>query len=268
MREFINKEEGSIGFVPTMGYLHQGHLALVEKARQENDLVIVSIFVNPTQFGVGEDYEEYPRDLKRDTKLAETGGADAVFAPSVDEIYNPDHGTVVKIEGITENLCASSRPGFFEGICTIVSKLFNIINPDRAYFGQKDAQQVLVVKKLVAELNFAVEIRTIPIVREADGLAVSSRNQYLNDEERESATVLYRALELAEEIINEGERRVEVVKEKISSLIKEETDNIDYIEIVKQNSLKNLSEIKGSVLIALAVYIGQTRLIDNLMLEV
>lgn len=268
MREFINKEEGSIGFVPTMGYLHQGHLALVEKARQENDLVIVSIFVNPTQFGVGEDYEEYPRDLKRDTKLAEAGGVDAIFAPSADQIYNPDHETTVKIEGITENLCASSRPGFFEGICTIVSKLFNIINPDKAYFGEKDAQQVLVVKKLVVELNFAVEIRTIPIVREADGLAVSSRNQYLNDEERESATVLYRALELAKEIIRGGERRVDIVKEKIKNLIKEETEVIDYVEIVDQNTLEDISKIEGEILIALAVYIGETRLIDNLMLEV
>lgn len=272
LRAKIKKEKKfgqEIGFVPTMGYLHQGHLALLEQARVENDIVVLSIFVNPTQFGPDEDLEEYPRDIERDLKLAEKAGCDLVFIPEADEIYSPQAATKVIVEDLTNKLCGASRAGHFAGVCTIVTKLFNITLPNRAYFGQKDAQQVLVIKRLVKDLNFDLEIKTVDIVREADGLAVSSRNKYLNSKERQAGLILSNSLNLAEQLIKAGARDAEFVKEKIKEKIANQPlAEIDYVEIVAQNSLKTVEKISGKILIALAVYIGETRLIDNLMMEV
>lgn len=260
----------SIGFVPTMGYLHEGHLSLVKRAKKENDLVIVSIFVNPTQFGPGEDLESYPRDLERDSRLVEGIGADIVFYPSVEEMYPLGCSTYVDIDGdITKKLCGASRSGHFKGVTTIVTKLFNIVTPNRAYFGQKDAQQVAVIEQMVRDMCIDVEIVPCPIVREKDGLAMSSRNIYLGDEERKAAVVLSKALSSAEETIKQGERNAskvnKLIVDKISSqpLLK-----IDYVEIVCDKTLEAIEEIKGGILIALAVKIGRTRLIDNVRLEV
>ncbi|AGB40153.1 pantoate--beta-alanine ligase [Halobacteroides halobius DSM 5150] len=272
IKEFIKSKKlvgEKIGFVPTMGYLHQGHLSLMKEARQDNDIVIASIFVNPTQFGPDEDYDEYPRDLDRDAELAAEVGVDAVFAPEADEIYDSGAATTIQVEGLTDKLCGACRPGHFTGVCIIVSKLFNIIAPDHAYFGQKDAQQVLVIKRMVKDLNFDLEIVIVPIVREEDGLAISSRNKYLNQEERTAATVLYNSLELARELIEQGENKAKVVENKMVEMIKEEPlAKIDYVEVVKQETLESVTKIKDKILIALAVYIGGTRLIDNVMLEV
>ncbi len=272
IRDFVknNRKKGKeIGFVPTMGYLHQGHLTLMKKAKAQNDIVVASIFVNQTQFGPGEDYENYPRDLKRDVQLAKEIGVDAIFIPEVEEIYLPQSATTVSVEGLTDYLCGASRPGHFAGVCTIVTKLFNIVNPDRAYFGQKDAQQVLVIKRMVKDLNFDIEIVAVPIVREDDGLAISSRNKYLNDQQRKASLVLYNSLQLAKELIEGGKRDTSLIKEEIIRLIsKEELATIDYVEIVDQDTLEGIKEINGKILIALALYIGEIRLIDNLMLDV
>lgn len=259
-----------IGLVPTMGYLHEGHLSLVRKARTDCDAVVVSIFVNPLQFGVGEDYEEYPRDLTRDSALLEKEGVEVAFAPSVREMYPSGYSTAVEVGGeITARLCGASRPGHFRGVTTVVSKLFNICMPDVAYFGQKDAQQVMIIEKMVRELNFPLNIVRGPIVREADGLAMSSRNVYLDKEERESALVLSQALALAKELIEKGESSVARVKEEMVKLIESKPyTRIDYAEIYNGEDLSDLTEIKGKVLVALAVRIGKTRLIDNLLLEV
>ncbi|SKA07352.1 pantoate--beta-alanine ligase [Selenihalanaerobacter shriftii] len=272
IRNFVREQKitgNSVGFVPTMGYLHQGHLTLMEEARKENDIVVVSIFVNPTQFGPDEDYGEYPRDLSRDVELATGVGVDVVFSPQTEEIYLPNSATTVEVEGLTNHLCGATREGHFTGVCTIVSKLFNIINPDRAYFGQKDAQQVLVIKRMVKDLNFDIDIVTVPIVREKDGLAISSRNKYLGQDEREAALVLYQALQIAQNLIGSGERDRDIIKQQLVERIdREPLAEIDYVDIVNQNNLEEAEEIKGEILIALAVYIGKTRLIDNLMLEV
>jgi len=259
-----------IGLVPTMGYLHDGHLSLVRRAKAECDVVIVSIFVNPLQFGVGEDYEAYPRDLTRDTALLEKEGVDAVFAPSVKEMYPPGYSTTVEVGGeITAKLCGKSRPGHFKGVTTVVSKLFNICLPEVAYFGQKDAQQAMIIEKMVRELNFPLRIVRCPIVREADGLAMSSRNVYLSQEERKSALVLSQALALAREMIENGETNVNKVKEAMINLINSKPyTQIDYVEITSGEDLSDLAEIRGKVLVALAVRVGKTRLIDNLLLEV
>ncbi len=264
------KNGKSIGFVPTMGYLHEGHTSLVKKAREENDLVIVSIFVNPTQFGQGEDFESYPRNLERDSKLVEDAGADIVFSPLVEEMYPSGCSTYVDTDSaITKKLCGASRRGHFRGVTTIVTKLFNIVTPDRAYFGQKDAQQIAVIEQMVRDLCIDVEIVPCPIVREEDGLAMSSRNTYLGDDERRAAIVLSKALSSAEEVIKEGERNAlkvsKLIVDKISS---QPLSKIDYVEIVCDKTLEAIEEIKGSILIALAVNIGRTRLIDNVRLEV
>ena len=263
------KSEQEIGFVPTMGYLHEGHLALLKEARAENDIVVLSIFVNPTQFGPDEDLEEYPRDIERDLELAKKAGCDLVFIPEVNEIYSPQAATKVIVENLTDKLCGASRDGHFSGVCTIVTKLFNITLPNRAYFGQKDAQQVLVIKRLVKDLNFDLEIKTVNIVRENDGLAISSRNKYLNPQERQAAPVLFQSLNLAKKLIKKGERDAKVIKKRIKERISNEPlAKIDYVEIVGQNNLESIQKINGKILIALAVYIGETRLIDNLMMEV
>ncbi len=272
LRDEIKKEKESgqkIGFVPTMGYLHDGHLALLKEARAENDVVVLSIFVNPTQFGPDEDLEEYPRNIERDLELAKKAGCDLVFTPEVDEIYSPQAVTKVIVEDLTNKLCGGLRDGHFSGVCTIVTKLFNITLPDRAYFGQKDAQQVLVIKRLVKDLNLDLEIKTVDIVRESDGLAISSRNKYLNPQERQAAPILFKTLNLAKELIKKGERDAKVIKERMTEKINNESlAKIDYVEIVKQSNLEKIEQIRGKILIALAVYIGETRLIDNLMMEV
>ncbi|WP_027339878.1 pantoate--beta-alanine ligase [Halonatronum saccharophilum] len=272
VREFIleKRNQGQrIGFVPTMGYLHQGHLSLLEEGIEDNDILVLSIFVNPTQFGEGEDYEDYPRDLDRDLELAKKVGVDLVFIPEVDQIYSKQSATTVRVEGLVDGLCGASRPGHFDGVCTIVTKLFNIVNPHRAYFGQKDAQQLAVIKRMVEDLNFDIQIVGMPIVREEDGLALSSRNKYLSKEERKAALVLSRSLELAQDLIGDGQRRANIIKEEMRNMIeKEDLAEIDYIDIVNQLNLKKVSNLEGPTLIALAVYIGETRLIDNLILEV
>ena len=260
----------TIGLIPTMGFLHEGHLSLVKRARTDCQIVAVSIFVNPLQFGVGEDFDEYPRDITRDCELLEKEGVDAVFSPSISDMYNPGFSTTVEVTGpVTERLCGASRPGHFKGVCTVVSKLFHICLPDRAYFGQKDAQQAVVIEKMVRELNFPLKIVRGPTVREADGLALSSRNSYLKPEERESGLVLSQALGLAREMIDQGEIRPEIVRDAMVELIESRPHTkIDYVEICSGEDLSPLTAIEGEVLIALAVQIGATRLIDNLLLEV
>lgn len=259
----------SIGLVPTMGYLHEGHLSLARAARQQNDVVIMSIFVNPAQFGPNEDFARYPRDLERDRELAAGAGVDAVFAPAVEEMYPEGYATYVQVEGLTEVLCGASRPGHFRGVTTVVSKLFNIVQPDRAYFGQKDYQQALVIKKMVRDLNFPIEIITIPTVREADGLALSSRNKYLTPEQRRSALSLHRALNLGSNLIKAGEREAAAVRRAMEEEITAwPGTRIDYIAITDADTLRPLERIAGRVLLALAVWVGETRLIDNVVLEV
>jgi pantoate--beta-alanine ligase len=263
------KQEKNIGFVPTMGFLHEGHLSLIRAAKKENELVIVSIFVNPTQFGVGEDFEAYPRDLERDAKLSESAGADVIFCPSVSEMYPDKYQTYVEVEGITNILCGLSRPTHFKGVTTVVNKLFNIVEPDKAYFGQKDAQQVAVIQKMVRDLNINVEVIPCPIVREADGLAMSSRNTYLTPEQRKAALVLSKSLFAAQDMIKKGCTDASAVKELIVSMISSEALTvIDYVEIVDALSLDSITTIKNSILIALAVKVGRTRLIDNIRMEV
>ncbi|PKM77539.1 MAG: pantoate--beta-alanine ligase [Firmicutes bacterium HGW-Firmicutes-15] len=265
------KREGkTIGLVPTMGYLHQGHLALVREARRACDIVVVSIFVNPIQFGVGEDFEDYPRDLDKDSLLLEQGQVDAVFAPSIKEMYPLGYNSFVEVLGeISQKLCAQSRPIHFRGVTTVVSKLFHICLPDQAFFGQKDAQQVMIIEKMVRELNFPLSIVRVPIVREEDGLALSSRNVYLDAEQRKQALVLNRSLQAARELIQSGERNVAKVKSLLEQTIKTSPGAIiGYAEIYDASDLTEVEEIKGQVLIALAVKFGTTRLIDNLLVEV
>lgn len=265
-----NKKAGkTVGFVPTMGYLHQGHLSLIRTAKKDNDYVVVSIFVNPTQFGVGEDLEAYPRDLDRDARLSETAGADIIFHPSVEEMYPEGYLTYVEVEEITSVLCGASRPTHFKGVTTVVNKLFNIVEPDKAYFGQKDAQQIAVIQKMVKDLNMNVEIIPCPIVREEDGLAMSSRNTYLTIEQRKAALILSKSLFAAREMIKGGcKDAAELKKFMIASINSEPLAAIDYVEIVDAATLENITVLKGSILIALAVKFGKTRLIDNIRLEV
>lgn len=259
------KNQGlSIGLVPTMGYLHEGHKSLIDKAVSQNDRVVVSVFVNPIQFGPNEDLNSYPRDIEHDKKLCEEAGASLVFNPEPDEMYFNDRCTHIDVDGLTEGLCGAKRPGHFTGVCTVVSKLFNIVTPDRAYFGEKDAQQLAVIKRMVRDLSFDIDIIGCPIVREEDGLAKSSRNTYLSKEERQAALVLSRSLKKAEKLFNDGERAVETVKKAIRDEInKEPLAKADYIEIVDSCSLKPIKTANNSVLVAIAVFIGKTRLIDN-----
>lgn len=260
----------TIGLVPTMGYLHRGHMALVREARRSCDKVVVSLFVNPIQFGVGEDFEDYPRDLEKDSGLLEKGEVDALFAPSIKEMYPSGYGSFVEIvDEMTQKLCGQSRPGHFRGVTTVVSKLFHICLPDFAFFGQKDAQQVMIIEKMVKDLNFPLSIVRVPIVREEDGLALSSRNVYLNEEQRAQALVLNRSLQAARELIESGEKNVDQVKKLLEKRIKSSPEaNIVYAEIYDANDLADIQEIEGRALIALAVKFGTTRLIDNLIVEV
>lgn len=264
------KMEGlSVGLVPTMGFLHEGHKSLIERAVKENDRVVVSDFVNPTQFGPTEDLASYPRDLERDAKLCEEAGAALLFNPEVEEMYFEDRTTFVNMDGLTKELCGKSRPIHFKGVCTVVSKLFNIVTPDKAYFGQKDAQQLAVIKRMVRDLNFDIEIVGCPIIREEDGLAKSSRNTYLSVEERKAAVILSQALNLGKEMIEQGETDATKVKNAICEKINTEPlAKIDYVEIVDFNSIEPVETIESSILTAIAVYIGKTRLIDNFIINV
>lgn len=270
VRETIKewKKQGlSIGFVPTMGYLHEGHQSLIKTAC-ENDKVVVSIFVNPIQFGPNEDFASYPRDLERDMEKCREAGADLIFAPEASEMYESDFCTFTDMTGLTEELCGKSRPGHFRGVCTVVAKLFNIVTPDKAYFGQKDAQQLAVIKRMVRDMSINTEIIGCPIIRENDGLAKSSRNTYLNDEERKAALVISRSLEYGKKMIESGEKSPEKIIKEISSLIeKEPLAKIDYIKAVDADSIVPVKTIKGRILVATAVYIGKTRLIDNFIIE-
>ncbi len=260
----------TIGLVPTMGYLHQGHLSLIQKAKKRNDIVVVSIFVNPTQFGPGEDLDRYPRDLDRDVKIAYENGADYIFAPSAQEMYGPDYATYVNTEGtITSKLCGKSRPFHFRGVTTVVTKLFNIVKPHDAYFGQKDAQQLSVIKRLVKDLNFDINIISCPIVRDQDGLALSSRNVYLSKAERKQALILSQALNESKTLYLNGHTCALELKEHIINRVQSmDLAKIDYVEIVDFESLEDVTIVGKQTLIALAVYFGTSRLLDNIILEV
>ncbi len=258
----------TIGLVPTMGYLHEGHLSLIRRAKEENDYVIVSVFVNPTQFGPNEDYDKYPRSLQQDSHLCENMEVDILFYPSVEEMYPTPYYTYVEVEKITNKLCGASRPGHFRGVTTVVNKLFNIVKPNRAYFGQKDAQQIVVIQQMVKDLNMDVEVVSCSIVREADGLALSSRNSYLNEEERKAALILSQCLFQAKERMISGEKSACKIKKIIEQNIqKESLVSIDYVSIVDATSLEDIEKLEKNILIALAVKIGNTRLIDNIQIK-
>lgn len=272
LKHFLRQEREKnkkIGLVPTMGYLHAGHLSLIERAKKENDTVVVSIFVNPTQFGPNEDFETYPRDIEVDTKKAIEAGADIIFNPSVVEMYPNESSTWVNVEGdITSILCGASRPGHFKGVTTVVNMLFNIVGPDKAYFGQKDAQQAAVLTKMVRDLHMNVELIICPIVREEDGLALSSRNTYLNEDERDQATILNKSLLSAFDAFQEGEKDTKkligIIKDNINTMPLAE---IDYVKIYSYPSLSEIKYIEETAIIAVAVKFGKTRLIDNIIIK-
>ena len=263
------KREGkSVGFVPTMGYLHEGHKSLIDAARRENDKVVVSIFVNPMQFGPTEDLDSYPRDLNRDAKLCEDAGVDIIFHPEADEMYADGFCSYVDMNGLTTELCGKTRPIHFRGVCTVVSKLFNIVVPDKAYFGQKDAQQLAVIRHMVSDLNFGIEIVGCPIIREEDGLAKSSRNTYLSAQEREAALILSKSLAKGKEALKAGEADAAKIRQIIlDEIATEPLAKVDYVEVVDWNTLEPVETVKEPVLVAMAVYIGKTRLIDNFITE-
>ncbi len=259
---------GPVGCVPTMGYLHEGHLSLVRRARAECASVEVSIFVNPTQFGPHEDLDRYPRDLPRDLAMLEAEGVDLVWTPTTTEMYPPGFQTWVTVERLSQGLEGAARPGHFRGVATVVAKLFNGMLPDKAYFGQKDAQQAVVIRRMTQDLNFPIEIVVCPTVREADGLAMSSRNTYLNEKERAAATVLFRALGAAEQAYRQGERRAESLRQLVRRVIEAEPlARLEYVSCADYETLEEMQTVQGKALLSLAVYIGQTRLIDNVILE-
>lgn len=259
------KKEGLlVGFVPTMGFLHKGHLSLLEEAKKVCDKVVMSIFVNPTQFGEGEDFDSYPRDLDRDVSLASEKGIDGVFFPSVEEMYPTNYQTFVELEKLPKFLCGKTRDGHFRGVATVVTKLFHIVSPDYAFFGEKDFQQLTIIKQMVKDLHFPIQIKGVPIVREDDGLAMSSRNSYLSSEERENAVLLHKSLMQSVKLVEGGESSAAVIKEKASELILQYKDaKIDYITVCDPETLEEIKEINKPVLMAMAVYMGKTRLIDN-----
>lgn len=258
----------TVGFVPTMGYLHEGHQSLIKRAVEENDKVVVSIFVNPMQFGPTEDLDSYPRDLEKDSALCEATGANLIFHPEPEEMYTDGFCSYVDMSVLTEELCGLSRPVHFRGVCTVVSKLFHIVTPDRAYFGQKDAQQLAIIKRMVLDLNMDIEIVGCPIVREADGLAKSSRNTYLSPEERKAALILSQTIQLAEQLFQSGEKDAATIISQMTKKIESEPlARIDYIKIVDAMTMQQIPTIDRPILCAMAVYIGKTRLIDNTMFE-
>ena len=267
VKRWRRKRSGSVGFVPTMGYLHEGHIKLIRWARAENKNVAVSIFVNPTQFGPREDFAAYPRDPERDLSLLKQEKVDVVFMPDAEEIYPPQSSTWVEVGNVTERLEGAFRPGHFRGVATVVAKLFGIVEPTRAYFGQKDAQQLVVIRRMVADLNMNVEVVAVPTVRELDELAMSSRNVYLDPEERESAVVLYKALSRAQKLWGKGERSAELLRKEMTSLIESEPKaTIDYVSIADPETLEELEDIEDNALVSMAVRIGKTRLIDSMTL--
>lgn len=264
------KKQGyTIGFVPTMGYLHEGHASLMKKAKEQCDKVVASIFVNPMQFGVNEDLDSYPRDLQADAKLCDSIGVDLIFHPDVEEMYDSGFCSFVDMNGLTKELCGKSRPIHFRGVCTVVCKLFNIVTPDKAFFGQKDAQQLAVIRRMVKDLNMDIEIVGCPIIREEDGLAKSSRNTYLSADERRAALILSQTIRLGEQMVKDGERDAQkltaAMKENIS---KEPLAKIDYVDAVSMDTIEKTDGLKGTILVAMAVYIGKTRLIDNFIAEI
>ncbi|GMV34960.1 MAG: pantoate--beta-alanine ligase [Chloroflexi bacterium] len=259
--------KGTVGLVPTMGYLHEGHLSLVQKAKRECDHVVATIFVNPTQFGANEDLSKYPRDFKRDSDLLESLGVDLLWSPTAEIMYPPGYQTWVEVEALTKGLEGAMRPGHFRGVATVVAKLFNVIQPDKAYFGQKDAQQAAVIRRMVKDLNFPLEVIVCPTVREADGLAMSSRNVYLSAEERAAATVLYRALSAAKDLYEAGERNAEKLRERMKGVLSSEPlAQMQYVSCADYDSLEELDVVIGKTLLSMAVFFGKTRLIDNFVL--
>ena len=267
VRRWRRKLSGSVGFVPTMGYLHEGHIELIHRARAENKNVAVSIFVNPTQFDPHEDFAAYPRDPDRDLSLLKEQKVDVVFMPDAEEIYPPQSSTWVEVGNVTERLEGPFRPGHFRGVATVVAKLFGIVEPTRAYFGQKDAQQLVVIRRMVSDLNMNVKVVAVPTVRELDGVAMSSRNVYLDPDERESAVVLYRALSRAQKLWGKGERSAELLRREMTSLIESEPRaTIDYVSIADPETLEELEQIEDQALVSMAVTIGKTRLIDSMTL--
>ena len=267
MKEARRRIRGSVGFVPTMGYLHEGHLELARRSRNENRYTVVSIFVNPTQFGPKEDFAKYPRDTERDLAMLEKEKVNIVFMPGAGEMYPPRYSTWVDVEKVTKRLEGAIRPGHFRGVATVVNKLFNIVEPTRAYFGQKDAQQLVVIKKMAADLNMNLEVIAVPTVREPDGLAMSSRNVYLNPGEREAALILAKSLSLARKLWSKGERNADIIRKELTTLIKTEPlGNIEYVSVADAETLEELVKIDRPTVISLAVKIGKTRLIDNILL--
>lgn len=272
IRQFVREARAAgktVGLVPTMGYFHEGHLSLMRAAKKSCDTVVVSLYVNPLQFGPREDFAQYPRDLERDSAMAGDAGVDAIFAPSDAEMYPEGFCTYVEVTGITDKLCGLSRPGHFRGVTTVVSKLFNIVTPDRAFFGQKDAQQAMVIQRMVRDLNMGLEVVTLPTVREEDGLAMSSRNVYLSPEQRREAVVLYRSLCAFREAVQGGERDAGKLRQMMTEMIAAAPGaEIDYVEILSVPDLQSLEKLQGGVIAALAVRFGKTRLIDNTIVEV
>jgi pantoate--beta-alanine ligase len=267
-RQAARKSGKRLGLAPTMGALHEGHLSLVRAARDQSDVVAVSIFVNPTQFGPSEDFTKYPRDLESDSKMLDREHVDVIFAPSVDDMYPAEAVTWVTVEGMSDRLCGKSRPGHFRGVTTVVSKLFHIIEPDIAFFGQKDAAQVAIIRRMVRDLNMPVAIEVCPITREADGLALSSRNAYLNPGERQSALVLHRSLQRAKKLFDQGERdSAKLIAAGKQEFGNEPSTRLDYLEIVDLDSLESMPTISQPALIAVAAFIGNTRLIDNIAVD-
>jgi pantoate--beta-alanine ligase len=272
MQQEMKKEKQlgrSIGFVPTMGYLHEGHATLLQAARTENEVVALSIFVNPTQFGPNEDFNTYPRDFKRDERVAKEANVDYLFYPSVEEMYKSSRSVAITVTDRVDVLCGQKRPGHFDGVATVLTKLFHIVTPDRAYFGKKDAQQVAVVDGLIEDFNFPVELRAINTVREADGLAKSSRNVYLTDKERKEAPVLFESLQSALQLLESGEKHVEIITQTIRKEIEQHTSGkVDYIDVYTYPELKTIKQAAGKIIIALAVQFSKARLIDNVIVDV
>ncbi len=272
MQQEMKKEKQlgrSIGFVPTMGYLHEGHATLLQAARTENEVVALSIFVNPTQFGPNEDFDTYPRDFERDERVAKEANVDYLFYPSVEEMYKSSRSVAITVTDRVDVLCGQKRPGHFDGVATVLTKLFHIVTPDRAYFGKKDAQQVAVVDGLIEDFNFPVELRAVDTVREADGLAKSSRNVYLTDKERKEAPVLFESLQSALQLLESGEKHVEIIKQTIRKEIEQHTSGkVDYIDVYTYPELKTIKQAAGKIIIALAVQFSKARLIDNVIVDV
>jgi len=262
------REGMTISFVPTMGYLHKGHLSLMREGRKRGDCLVASIFVNPTQFGPAEDYDRYPRDLKQDLKLVQGVGVDICFTPTVADMYPDGFQTFVEVERVTQNLCGSARPGHFRGVTSVVAKLFNIVKPHLAFFGQKDYQQLIAIKRMGKDLNMDIEVIGMPTIREPDGLAMSSRNAFLNPKKRKEAARLYRSLLKGKELYAQGARSAAAILQEVRSIIEEDKSaDIDYVKICDAHTLEDIEEIKGEAIIALAVKMGKTRLIDNIILK-